>query len=408
MSKPATDKIVRTIHKGLAIYKTDRSPYWFARVWNPFTKKYITRSTKEESRIDAREAAIELFDSLTKSKFQNVKAKAPASFGTYADRLLREIQQRTKGDPRSYVYRDTRAILFRKDDGLVAYFGDMDVTDITTGRVRAYVHHLDATRSKPLNTSTKNKNLSVLRQVLQLAFDDDVLQKMPTVKRLPTRKSPRPSFTDATYNAFMDAAMECATGDDLHVVRGHVIDVRDALMFRFMVESYVRPTTSELFAIKRRDVQWHTKPDRLEVVVHGKTGPRTVIVTPQGKVWWSLLVGPARVFGDDPSLDRYLVLPDYENRRTAVDKAGQIFNYILSQAGLSTDVYGTKLTMYSFRHFALQRRLMTSNGQVNLYWLAQNAGTSIQQLEDFYLKSMPTTQAKVNNLHAGLKSPQNP
>lgn len=403
MSNKTNTKIVKTIHKGVAIYKTDRSPFWFARVWNPFTKKYVVRSTKETSRIEARDAALELFSSLSKSKFQNLNSKAPAAFATYADRLLREVQQRTKSNPRSYVYSDTKKILFRKNDGLVAYFGRMDVADITTGRIRAYLEYLDSIRSKPLNNSTKNKNLAVLKQVLQLALDEDVIQKLPRIKRLPETKSPRPSFTDGTYKAFIDAATDCATGNDVHVVRGHTIDFRDVMMFKFMVESYLRPTTTELFAIKRRDVQWLKNPDRLEVVVNGKTGPRTVIVNPDGKVWWASLVGPARILSDDASLDKYLVLSDYENRRTAVERAGLIFNHILDHAGLSTDPFGTKLTMYSFRHYALQRRLKTSNGQVNIYWLAQNAGTSVKQLEDFYLKSMPATQAMVNNLHAGIK-----
>jgi hypothetical protein len=116
MSNKTNTKIVKTIQKGVAIYKTDRSPFWFARVWNPFTKKYVVRSTKETSRIEARDAALELFSGLSKSKFQNLNSKAPASFATYADRLLREVQQRTKSNPRSYVYSDTKKILFRKND----------------------------------------------------------------------------------------------------------------------------------------------------------------------------------------------------------------------------------------------------------------------------------------------------
>ena len=104
MSKSPDNKVVKTLQKGVAIYKTNRSPYWFARVWNPYAKKYVVRSTKETSRIEAREAALELSASLNKSKFQNINAKSPASFKAYADRLLKEVQQRTKGDPRSYLF----------------------------------------------------------------------------------------------------------------------------------------------------------------------------------------------------------------------------------------------------------------------------------------------------------------
>ena len=46
------------VHKGLSLYKTGRSPYYFARIWDPINKKYLTRSTKETTRIDAREVAL--------------------------------------------------------------------------------------------------------------------------------------------------------------------------------------------------------------------------------------------------------------------------------------------------------------------------------------------------------------
>ena len=49
------------VSKGLSLYKTGRSPYYFARIWDPINKKYLTRSTKETTRIDARQVAQELF-----------------------------------------------------------------------------------------------------------------------------------------------------------------------------------------------------------------------------------------------------------------------------------------------------------------------------------------------------------
>ena len=58
------------VHKGLSLYKTGRSPYYFARIWDPINKKYLTRSTKETTRIDAREVAQEFF-----LKLQNTTLK---------------------------------------------------------------------------------------------------------------------------------------------------------------------------------------------------------------------------------------------------------------------------------------------------------------------------------------------
>jgi hypothetical protein len=46
------DKIL--IHKGLAIYQVNASPYWYARVRDPSTGRHIVRSTKETSQLIAR------------------------------------------------------------------------------------------------------------------------------------------------------------------------------------------------------------------------------------------------------------------------------------------------------------------------------------------------------------------
>jgi hypothetical protein len=58
-----------------------------------------------------------------------------------------------------------------------------------------------------------------------------------------------------------------------------------------------------------------------------------------------------------------------------------------------------KLSPYSLRHYALQSRLRSSNGKVNIYTLAKNAGTSVDQLERFYLKNMAPTKEMIENLH---------
>ena len=54
----------KTLRKGLSLYKTDASPYWFARIWVSGERKYVVRSTKETSRLVAEEVAEELLNDL--------------------------------------------------------------------------------------------------------------------------------------------------------------------------------------------------------------------------------------------------------------------------------------------------------------------------------------------------------
>lgn len=80
--------------------------------------------------------------------------------------------------------------------------------------------------------------------------------------------------------------------------------------------------------------------------------------------------------------------------------ARRFFTHILTVAKLQTDSFGRPRSLYSLRHYALQLRLKKSKGKVNIYWLAKNAGTSVDQLERFYLKGMALSEEQIQNLHS--------
>ena len=54
------------LYKGLSLYRVERSTKWYVRVWDKKTKKYLVKSTVEDTVIRAREVAQEL--SLLKSE----------------------------------------------------------------------------------------------------------------------------------------------------------------------------------------------------------------------------------------------------------------------------------------------------------------------------------------------------
>lgn len=74
------------------------------------------------------------------------------------------------------------------------------------------------------------------------------------------------------------------------------------------------------------------------------------------------------------------------------------FEDALREAGLALDEFGHKRTVYSLRHTALMFRLLNGD-HVDLLMLARNAGTSVDQLERFYL-SHADPAMKVENLHS--------
>ena len=88
-----------------------------------------------------------------------------------------------------------------------------------------------------------------------------------------------------------------------------------------------------------------------------------------------------------------------ENRTHANRTFQRMFNYVLETHNLKLDKDGQPRTTYSMRHYALQTRLNKSGGKVNIYDLARNAGTSVNQLERFYLKRMKVSKKQRENLN---------
>ena len=74
-------------------------------------------------------------------------------------------------------------------------------------------------------------------------------------------------------------------------------------------------------------------------------------------------------------------------------------NEILKVCELNSDP-GFEYThsLYSLRHTALCMRLTLSKGKVNIYTLAKNAGTSVNQIERFYARHLPLSAELIRNL----------
>jgi hypothetical protein len=213
---------------------------------------------------------------------------------------------------------------------------------------------------------------------------------MPKSKTVDT---PRHSFTDVGYKRFMDAAGKCAKRGDK--VRGVKVTGHHARIFRFIVHTFLRPTEGELFGMKHKDIQVMGEPPHLEMNVRrGKTGGRVSVTMPLAVPLYQGSLNPFSMSETDRN--DYVWMPEYPNRQTAIATARRIFNHILDEAGLVDEDH--KLSPYSLRHYAIQARLRGSKGRVNLYTLAKNAGTSVDQLERFYLKNMAPTSDIIRNL----------
>ncbi len=170
-----------------------------------------------------------------------------------------------------------------------------------------------------------------------------------------------------------------------------------------MTHSFVRPTTTELYELKHADIQIAQNPRRLVFTVrNGKTGYRIANSMEAAVDAYEHI--KERYPGAQS--DDYVFLPSYENRATAARVIQRQFNAALEQAGIKHDPFtGMDHTVYSLRHTAICMRIIHSQGEVNIFNLAKNAGTSVEQIERFYARNLPLSAEMARNLQTFGKVP---
>ena len=397
----STDLSAIKIYRGVSIYKVRGSQYWYVRVWDRDKKRYIVKGTRETSIIGAREVAKDYALSLLKTERA---VDREFTFHHFAIKCLSKNTGMVEEGNRNIGYlKAIRWSLQNADWGLLKWFGRKDVRKITTRDFNDYMDHLTKTRPD-LSSSTKNTIMAAFRNVLKMAREEGAIDVIPDTPRAKQRDNPRPFFRfyplvarkDDVYKKVLDTAKEMAR--EGVVVRG--VPVTDELydIILFLTHSFVRPIVSELYAIKHNDVTVAQNPKRLIVVVRdGKTGFRAANTMP------GAVAAYERTRKRNPKArgEDYVFLPRYQNRITASKIIQRQFKELMTRAKVEDDpISGMKHTIYSLRHTAICMRIILSEGQVNIFNLAKNAGTSVDQIERFYARNLPLSKEMAINLQS--------
>ena len=400
-------KIVK-IRRGVAIYQTHAGPYYYARILHPKTGKYVVRSTKETSRLEARKVAEELAYDMRKN---DRVAEPEYSFKYYAQRYIEKARGQAQRGERNANYVRTATVALDNDDwGLVRHFATRDVRELKTRDWQLFIEKITA-RRPDLSSSTRNMLMAAFRNVMKVVRDDGLVDVVPDTPRVTVKDNPRPFFRfhplvtkdQDEYKRLLAGARKLAA--DGVVVRGIAVTEELYDLILFTVHSFVRPMTTELYALKHNDVSIQERTDDdgtkrkwlLLTVRNGKTGMR-MAHTLEGAVapYKRLCERYPEATGED-----YLFLPHYQNRATAARVMARQFNKLMDEAGLKIDtVLQTDRTIYSLRHTAICMRLVLSEGKVNIFTLAKNAGTSVSQIERFYARNLPISTELVKNLQS--------
>jgi hypothetical protein len=389
------------LYKGLSIYRVAGSMKWYVRIWDRRTKKYLVKSTGEDSSIKARAVAQELALSMLRSE---PVIESRFTFRYFALKLLHKSRLQGKAGDRSDGYvKSIHWAVQNEDWGLLRHFGEMDVRTLKTNTYQDYITDLGKKRPD-LASSSKNTLMAAFRNVLKIARDEGVIDNIPATPRVKIKDNPRPFFRfaplvskdDDAYQKLLKAVKQME-GQGVQV-RGLMVDDEFYDLLLFLTHSFVRPIMSELYAIKHSDITVANDPRRLIVTVRdGKTGFRAANTMEAAVSVYE------RIRQRHPTAkpDDYIFYPHWANRTTASSMVQRLFNEVLRKSELETDaVTGKTHTLYSLRHTAICMRIINSHGKVNIFNLAKNAGTSVDQIERFYAKYLPLSKEMAKNLQS--------
>lgn len=389
------------LYKGLSLYRVANSSMWYVRVWDKKRKKYLVKSTAEDTLIRAREVAQELALSLLKAE---KPVEKEFSFRHFALKLLHRSSLQHQTGERSHGYMKALHWAVQNEDwGLLRFFGDKDVRQIRTNTYQEYLADL-AKRRPDLAPSTRNTLMAAFRNVMKIARDEGAIDFVPQTPRTKLKDNPRPFFRfhplvskeDDNYQKLLRTVREMIA--EGLTVRGLVVTEELYDLILFLTHSFVRPISSELYAIKHSDVTIAEDPRRLIVTVRdGKTGFRAANTMPAAVSVYERILKRY----PDAKPEDYIFYPQYQNRTTASSMLQRLFMEVLRHGGIEVDTpTGKAHTLYSLRHTAICMRIINSEGRVNIFNLAKNAGTSVDQIERFYARFLPLSKEMAKNLQS--------
>ena len=244
------------LYRGVAIYRVQGSQNWYVRVWHRERQRYFVKTTGTSSPITARRVAEEHAVSLLQAE----KIIAPeVAFRHFAIKCTAKMSVQVAGGERNSNYARVIRWAIQNDDwGLVKRFGPKDIRQLKAQDFRSYMDDLVTRRH--IASSTQNHILAAFRNVMKIARDEGVIDRVPDTPRSKQRDNPRPFFRfyplvakhhDAYDKLITTAA---AMAHENVVIRG--VPVTDELcdVLLFLTQSFVRPITTELYAIRHNDI----------------------------------------------------------------------------------------------------------------------------------------------------------
>lgn len=375
--------------KALQIYRIEASRFWQVRFF--VDRKYIRKSTKFESKQDAIDFAKHFYDSIRINQRLDINVHTDTFHACAQHMLKRQEAMVNRGERNERINVEDHKKL---DKDILPYFGTMGVAAITTDKLEDYID--DLTSNRKLAPSTLSKHLVVIRKVLNEARKRNYILSLPPFPSIPRRDNPRPYFDVEEYRLLQKISKDLS--DEGIKIRYVPLTEEIHDLIKFHVNVFVRISDIKLLKHKHVTVIRDGKNEYVLIAPpYSKTVKRVSASMPSAvEVYENLR--ERHLEQGLTSADDYVFYPQFRNREYALQTMRRQFDFVLENAELKYDKFGKARTLYSLRHTALMLRLLRGD-KVDIFMLARNALTSVDQLERFYL-SHAESRMKIQDLHS--------
>lgn len=353
-----------------------RNPKWQCRISVPNATGYVRRTTGFSDEFEARRFAEELYEDLRAEKRNGGALQKPK---------FEKVFLQFKGRYR------TEAVSKRRYDEIVSsieryglsFFKGKTIDSINNALMQDFMDWRRSNSKRPVSSpSTINKDLGSLKAFFKWMFRNGYVDRPIEFDKPKIKLSRRAHFDAsdwATLTRFLrEWVKQGKSGEGGGKERERILLTNYVLI---LANTGIR--VGEARIVRWRDV--HTDKDKngspiVVLMVKGKTGEREVIAR-NFAVWDHFeRVRAMRESELKRKINRdEFVFCSREGKPIGSFKKG--FQNMIAKAGVEHDTYGRRRTIYSLRHTYATFRLREGTHH---FHLAQNMGTSVKMLEEYY------------------------
>jgi site-specific recombinase XerD len=407
----STIEAIKGFPSKLVIFKIPASQFYWVRYYDG---KPLKRSTKTESKAEAIRFAKAFYEELVVNKKLGISnTKHQTSFVLCANAVIKDDEFRAGRKELSESYVQSQKNIISKHT--MAFFKQYEISEIEYA-------HLDKFKTYLVEKGLKNGSIKVhfsaLSKIFQYAQRNNIIKSSPLMPKVKNEDNARGYFNLDEYKLLTRAVRKLV--GSVSEIRQKVDDeksikLRNVLMTEemkhlipFMLYTFIRPT--DLKNIQHRHIEVKEGEEGEYLFLSLPTSKRhnkPITSMPRASIAYKKLrnLEIAQLEDEKQSIaNRYVFMSQHANRDYAYRQIARQFDVLMSVTGLKESVDGETRTLYSMRHTSLMYRLLYG-GEINTTKLANNARTSTEMLERFYVPQLESSQF-TKDLHAKKRKPK--